>query len=368
MFRAEAAQFIDSATDAGVACPAFGAIMPPAFYEPAKRWQRHCYEHGFAGLHWPAAFGGQGLSVEHNQVWNAECARRGVTPYMNFQGVVLAGGALVRFGTDEQKARFLRSTLSADIVWCQLFSEPEAGSDLVSLRTRAEADGADGWRVTGQKVWSSTAQLADWAILLARTNPDQPGHRGISFLLLDMSDPGVEVRPLKQMTGDTEFCEVFLDGATVAADGLLGTLGEGWGVATSVLSDERAAAAAAGIGLRRQLDRLHQHSETLSRAERDRVLDLMVRGDALAHLLDRSGGDPRLGPLTKLGRSELGMDVATAQLHGHGPAAMLSAGEAAGDVDAFLYAPGMKFGGGTSEIQRNLVGERLLGLPREPRA
>ena len=226
MLRRDAVEFVAAAIDDDAACPAFGAIMPPGLFERARRWQHLCYEAGFAGIDWPAEFGGRGLSADHARAWNEECARAGVAAYMNFQGIVLAGGAIRTFGTDEQQARYLDATLRADIVWCQLFSEPDAGSDLVGLSTRAEPT-SDGWLVTGRKVWSSTAQLAQHAILLARTDPDEPGHRGISFFLFDMAANGVDVRPLRQMTGDSEFCEVFLDDAPMRADDLLGPLHEG---------------------------------------------------------------------------------------------------------------------------------------------
>jgi alkylation response protein AidB-like acyl-CoA dehydrogenase len=359
--RAEARDFIAASVADGVACPAFGVIMPPALFDIARRWQRYCYDHGFAGIDWPAEFGGRGLSVDHAAAWSEECARAGVAAYMNFQGIVLAGGAIKTFGTEDQKTRYLDATLRADIVWCQLFSEPGSGSDLVSLTTCAEPVG-EGWVVTGQKVWSSTAQLAQHAILLARTNPDEAGHRGISFFLFDMSGSGVDVRPIRQMTGDSEFCEVFLDGAVVAAADLLGPLHGGWTVATSVLADERAEVGAAGIGLNRRLDALG--AVVGSSAARDRLVAVRAEGQAIAHLLDRSGGNPTLGPLTKLAMTELDGLMTTLAVDAGGAAGMLDGPS----TEPFLYSPGMRVAGGTSEIQRNLIGERLLGLPREPRA
>lgn len=359
-FRANAAAFINDAVGADIACPSFGAIMPPALFERARRWQRHCYEHGFAGIDWPAEYGGGGMSDEHAAAWHAECAHAGVAAYMNFQGIVLAGGAIRTFGTDEQQARYLDATLRADMVWCQLFSEPGAGSDLVSLTTRAESTG-DGWVVSGQKVWSSTAQLAQHAILLARTDAAEPGHRGISFFLFDMHGPGVDVRPIKQMTGDSEFCEVFLDEAPLATTDLLGPLHGGWTVATSVLADERSQVGAAGIGLRRRLGALAEPSGS---SFGSRCNELRVRGGAVAHLVERSGGAPLLGPLTKLAMTELDGHLSQLDLDRRAADGMLIGPS----TDAFLYSPGMRVAGGTSEIQRNLIGERLLGLPREPKA
>jgi alkylation response protein AidB-like acyl-CoA dehydrogenase len=365
-FRRRAADFISEAKTDGIACRAFGAIMPPAMYDEAKAWQQHMFASGFAGVSWPKEYGGQGYGPEFRLVWSEECARAEISPYMNFQGFVLAGGAILKYGTEEQKQKYLRATLAAEILWCQLFSEPGSGSDLVSLSTRAE-DHGDEWQVSGQKVWSSTAQLADHGILLARTNPEEPGHRGISFFLFDMHGPGIDVRPLKQMTGDHEFCEVFLDDAPVAKADLLGPLHGGWGVATSVLGDERAEVGAAGIGLERATQRLIDTiDDSTDPVHRDRIMRTRVKAGALRQLLDRSEGDPKLGPLVKLGNTEFSTERTRTRLDGMGPAATVLADEQV--AEDFLYAPGMRVAGGTSEIQRNLIGERLLGLPREPKA
>ncbi len=370
-FRENVRRFLTLSIDSGIACPAFGTIMPPAFGDRARAWQAHCFEHGFTGFHWPREYGGLGLSRDHTNIWGEECARHDVAPYMNFQGIILAAGAILRFGTEEQKHRYLRPTLSGEILWCQLFSEPDAGSDLASLRTRADP-GPPGWRVSGQKVWTSTAQLAQQAILLARTDPDAPGSRGISFFCVDMDTPGIEVRPLVQMTGDSEFCEVFLDDVQLPPDSLIGPLHGGWTVAMSVLADERSAGRVGAINLERKLTGLTgltadagDSGATPERGPvlRDRVVGALLEGGALVQMMIRSDGDLALGPLTKLASSEFGAEVAELALDAHGPAAMIT-GDA---TEPFLYAPGLKLGGGTSEIQRNLIGERLLGLPREPR-
>lgn len=362
-FRTHANDFIQASKYEGIACRAFGAIMPPALHDEAKVWQQHMYANGFAGVSWPKEYGGQGYGPEYRLVWSEECARQEISPYMNFQGFVLAGGAILKYGTEEQKRKYLRATLAAEILWCQLFSEPGSGSDLVSLSTKAEDQG-DEWTVTGQKVWSSTAQLADHGILLARTG--EPGHRGISFFLLDMHGSGIDVRPLKQMTGDHEFCEVFFDEARVAKADLLGPLNGGWGVATSVLGDERAEVGAAGIALERSTQRLVDSIDSTTDAvHRARVMKIKTSAGALRQLLDRSEGDPKLGPLVKLGNTEFTTERTRAHLDGMGAAATTLADEQI--VEDFLYAPGMRVAGGTSEIQRNLIGERLLGLPREPK-
>lgn len=360
VFSRQAGEFIDRSLTEGLTCPAYGAILPPKLYDQAMAWQRHCFDNGFAGVHWPSEYGGRGLSTGHYVAWSVACAERNVAPYANFQGFVLAGAAILKFGTEEQKQRFLQPTLAADITWCQLFSEPNSGSDLASLSTRAEPDG-DRWRVTGQKVWSSTAQFAQWAILLARTDPDAPNHGGISFFLFDMTGPGVEIRPLKQMTGESEFCEVFLDGADVGPEGLLGPLNGGWKVATSVLADERAGVASTRAGLERQMRALRTEAD--GAVNEAAAMELQARADAIGSLFSRVGGNPMLGPLSKLGLTELTARMTTFSLNSRGAGGMLIS-EA---TEPFLYAPGMRLAGGTSEIQRNLVGERLLGLPREPR-
>lgn len=362
-YRQQAADFIADAQRQGLACPAYGAILVPSMVEPARRWQRHCADHGFAGIHWPTAYGGAGLTRAHTAIWAEECARADVAPYLNLQGVILAAGALLRYGTEEQKSRLLPPTVTGELIWCQLFSEPGAGSDLAGLATKAQP-GDDGFVVNGQKVWSSNAELAGYGILLARTTDEHAAHRGLSFFCYDMGLPGTEVRPLRQMTGDAEFSEVFLTDVAVPADALLGDLHDGWRVAMSVLEDERGSLGAAqAIGLARRLAALGPLASAGGPVGRDRAADLLVRGRTLEQLLLQAEGDATRAPMSKLLRSELDSQAVAAELDAHGADAMLN-GELS---DRFLYAPGMRIAGGSSEIQRNIVGERLLGLPREPR-
>jgi alkylation response protein AidB-like acyl-CoA dehydrogenase len=365
-FRAETAAFLAGAKADGVACPAFGAILPPSMHAEALRWQRHLAETGWAGLHWPVEHGGRGLSRAHSAIWYEECARARVAPYLNLQGIVLAGEAIMRSGTDEQRARFLPATLSSDILWCQLFSEPGAGSDLAGLATRAERDG-DRYVLNGQKVWCSNGQLAQFGILLARTDPDAPKHKGISFFLLDMALPGVDVRPLTQMTGDQEFCEVFFDDVDMPADALLGPENEGWRVAMEVLGDERGAFGEAGvISLQYKLDELAGMLEGVvggaAVGSADRLARLLAKGSALRALLERSGDDVAMAPAAKVLRSEVDVEAEGLAADVQGANSMLWNDR----TEGFLYAPGMRIAGGSSEIQRNIIGERLLGLPREP--
>ena len=362
VFREHVAQYLADSVAAGVACPAFGAILPPAVHQEALRWQRHMSETGYAGLHWPVEFGGQGLSRAHSAVWYEECAKAQVAPYLNLQGIVLAGEAIMRSGTEAQKEGFLADSLSGEVLWCQLFSEPGAGSDLAGLGTSAVKDG-DHYLLNGQKVWCSNGQFAQFGILLARTDAEQPKHKGISFFLLDMSLPGIEVRPLRQMTGDEEFCEVFFTDVSVPVDALLGPEHGGWRVAMEVLGDERGAFGEAGvISLQQRLDEVAALVGSADALATDELASLLARGNALRALLERSANDVTMAPAAKVLRTEV--DVATNALSAslRGPAAMLWDD----DTETFLYAPGMRIAGGTSEIQRNIIGERLLGLPREP--
>ncbi len=213
----------------------YGAILPPELAAEGRAWQRQLFDAGFAGLHWPVEFGGRGLTPAHTAAWVTAAARAQVPPFLNMVGCVLTGGALLAFGTDEQKAEHLRPILTGAHVWCQLFSEPDAGSDLASLTTTAVRRG-DRWVVDGQKVWCSNGRVADRGILLARTDPDAPPHRGIAFFLVDMHAAGVETRPLRQMNGAAEFDEVFLTEVSLPADALLGPEHGGWGVAMGALS------------------------------------------------------------------------------------------------------------------------------------
>jgi len=351
-FRSKVQQFLADAQAQGIACPEYGTILPPSLITSAKSWQQAIAQANFAGIDWSTKHHGQGLSEAHSVVWYEECARSGIAPYANFQGFVLTAGALRAFGTQDQVDEHLPHIINGSRIWCQLFSEPESGSDLSSLRTIAEPDG-DGWRISGQKIWTSTAQVSQWGILLARTDQSTRGARGISFMLIDMAQDEIDIRPIKQMTGDDEFCEVFLDGARVEPDGLLGELHSGWQVATSVLADERAAVGAASIRLDRRLSRLRDGSPH----------ELLDHGFALRRLLDRSGTNPRLGPLSKLAMTEFETQLSRTLLSQNGAGAMVNND----DTEPFLYAPGMRIAGGSSEVQRDLVGERLLGLPRAPK-
>jgi len=343
----------------------YGAICPPDLIQQGIAWQRKIHAAGFAGIHWPVEHGGGGLTPEHNSVWMLECALAGVPPFLNMVGLVLAGGALLRYGTDEQRAAHLAPTLRAEQVWCQLFSEPGAGSDLGSLSTRAERDG-DRFIVNGQKVWCSGGRCSDWGILMARTNPDAPKHEGISFFVFPMTLPGVEIRPLKQMTGEAEFDEVFFTDVELPAEHLLGPLHGGWGVGMSVLTSERGHIGTAVVGLERRIESMAKLAEgrRLGAVERQRLTDLMSRGMAMKAMAQRQGPiASTAASLMKLGITEMLFGAAMLR----GDLAGMDATVDGPDAFGMLAAPGGRIAGGTSQVQRNIIGERLLGLPREPK-
>jgi len=347
-FRAEARAWL--ASDAGAGPDDWGAILPPRLDAAGRAWQRRLFDAGFAGIDWPEEYGGRGLTADHASAWMEEAAAAGVPAVLNMVGLVLTARALLAYGTDDHKAMHLPVTVRGQRVWCQLFSEPGAGSDLGSLATRAVADG-DVFVVSGQKVWSSGARISEWGILLARTASldEAPKHRGISMLLLDMTLPGVDVRPLRQMTGEADFDEVFLDEVRVPASCLVGPLHGGWGVAMSTLTNERGFIAASAASLARRLDGVTLPADPV---RRDRVAAILAEGRALEYLAQRQGPvASTASSLVKLGLAELIPKLASATA----------------DLDAIVRAPGARLGGGTSEVQRNIIGELVLGLPKEPK-
>jgi alkylation response protein AidB-like acyl-CoA dehydrogenase len=343
----------------------YGAICPPDLVGPGLAWQRRVHAAGYAGIHWPVEHGGRGLTAEHNAAWQYECAVAGVPSVFNMVGLVLAGSAIIRFGTSEQQARHLQATLDTTHVWCQLFSEPGAGSDLGGLSTKAERDG-DRFIVNGQKVWCSGGRYSNWGILMARTNPDAPKHDGISFFLCPMDLPGIEVRPLRQMTGEAEFDEVFFTAVELPADHLLGPLHGGWGVGMAVLTSERGHIGTSVVGLEHRLESMSKLGEgrQLSLSQRQRLVQLISKGSAYKAMAERQGPiASTAASLLKLGITEMMFESAMLRGDIGGPEAMLDGPEAFG----MLQAPGGRIAGGTSQVQRNIVGERLLGLPREPK-
>ncbi len=344
--------------------PDYGAIVPHRLLDRGIAWQRRLFEAGWAGIHWPTEHGGQGLSSEHQSVWLEVCARAEVPAFINMVGFVLAGQGLQIYGTADQQQRHLRSIITAEQIWCQLFSEPEAGSDLASLQTAAVRDG-DEWVVNGHKVWCSGGRHSDWGILMARTNTDVSKHSGISFFVVDMHSAGIEVRPIRQMNGGSEFDEVFFDNVCMPADALLGELDDGWRVGMTILTNERGSIGAAAISTERRLDALAGMADgDLGVVERQRLATLVSQGRAYSYMGARQGPGASIGSsLNKLGITELSFAAAELKADIAGADAML----AGPGSDPILGAPGGRIAGGSSQIQRNIIGERILGLPKEPR-
>ena len=342
----------------------YGAILPPSLVMEGVEWQKRIYAAGWAGIHWPVEYGGQGLTSQHQSIWLEECARIDVPPYVNMVGCVLAGQGVQIYGTDEQKSQHLQSIITASELWCQLFSEPESGSDLGSLRTTAEADG-EGWIVNGQKVWCSGGRYSNWGILMARTDTSLPKHRGISFFLVDMQSQGIETRPLRQMTGDAEFDEVFFTDVALPKSALLGPMNGGWHVGMDILTKERGSIGAGAITMQRRLDSLMSLADSeLDPHMRQKLVTLLMQGKSYHYLGQRQGPDASVSSsLNKLGITELMFDIANLRANIAGIEALL---EGSGS-NSLLSAPGARIAGGTSQIQRNIIGERILGLPKEPR-
>ena len=361
-FGAQAKQWL--AANKHLAPRDYGAICPPDIVQAGLSWQRHLFAHGKAGIHWPVEVGGQGLTAAHQGQWLYECALAGVPGVFNMVGLVLAGGSIQKFGTPEQQSMHLNATLRADHVWCQLFSEPGAGSDLGSLSTKAERDG-DRFIINGQKVWCSGGRYSNWGILMARTNQDAPKHEGISFFLLDMSLPGIDIRPLKQMTGESEFDEVFFTDVEMPVEALLGPLHGGWGVGMAVLTSERGHIGTSVISLERRLDSISRLAEgrQLSATEKQKLAKLLSQGMAYKAMAQRQGPvASTAASLMKLGITEMMFETSMLRAEISGMDSLLDGPDAFG----VLSAPGGRIAGGTSQVQRNIIGERLLGLPREP--
>ncbi len=348
----------------------------PMWFEIARPWQRKLYEGGWAAIAWPREHGGRGATVIERWLFEEALDRVGAPRPAAGAYVDLIGPAILRHGTDEQRRRFLRPLLSGEELWCQGFSEPGAGSDLAALRTRGDRDG-DTFVVNGQKVWTSYAEIADRCFLLCRTEPDAPRHRGISLLLVDMKSPGITVRPLVQMTGDAEFCEVFFDNVRVPAGILVGAPGAGWQIAMGILAHERGPVWTFTFQrtIRRSFERLVREARELPagrRALRDagvrqRLAQAYVEVELLRLVGYRSltrllrTGQPGvessvekvLGSETDQRLQELAMDVL-------GPAAVQDDRWRR----AYLYSRSETIMGGTSEFQRNVIAQRMLGLPR----
>jgi alkylation response protein AidB-like acyl-CoA dehydrogenase len=365
----------------------YGVGLPPQFDDLAEEvwflrgWQASLAAAGFVGVTWPEAYGGRGLTPMHHYIVQEELARARAPELVGRIGVNLVGPTLLAHGTPEQKVRWLPGILPASQLVCQLFSEPDAGSDLVALRTRAvPVEG--GWELHGQKIWTSYAQFADWGLCLARTDPDAPERTAISAFMVDMAAPGVEVRPQRQITDDCEFNAVFFDGVFVAHDQLVGPLHDGWRVAQSTLSHERGTNPRQLVIHAQLVEELLRMAEERGRLDDPRLQQRLAQAFVEVRLfqlqnwrsLSRLQHGRPLGPeasTAKLYWSEMSQRLHHTALAVLGDTAPLWRGAADNPGDgrwqrSWLYYRAASVFAGTSEIQRNIIGERTLGLPREP--
>ena len=359
---------------------------------PRPGFLRARFDAGLAWVHYPPGLGGQSLPRSLQPVVDTEFARAGAPdndPVRNVIGLGMAAPTILAFGTDEQKARWLRPLWTGEEIWCQLFSEPGAGSDLAGLATRAVRDG-ELWKVSGQKVWTSLAHRARWGLLVARTDPDVPKHAGLTYFACDMTDPGVEVRPLRQLTGEAEFNEVFLSDVTIADGDRIGGVGEGWRVAQGTLMNERVAIGGGALpregGMVGMVTAIwREHPELRTPGLHDRLVRLWAEaevarlsGERLRQLLAAGQPGPE-GSAAKVVFARLNQELSALELELSGadglryddwslrrPETVSFLTRGAGY--RYLRARGNSIEGGTSEILRNIIAERVLGLPAEPRA
>jgi alkylation response protein AidB-like acyl-CoA dehydrogenase len=347
-----------------------------AYIDARRAWQAKLTEGGLNGVTWPQAYGGQGLGPLNQVVVNQEITAAGVPGILDVIGIGMLGPTIIAHGTEEQKETHLLPMLRGDEVWCQLFSEPAAGSDLAAIQTRARRT-EDGWVLSGQKVWTTNAQFASYGLLLARTDADVPKHKGLTMFIVPMDAPGVTIRPLRQISGDAHFNEVFLDDVPLAADATVGPVNGGWGVAMTTLLFERVTIGLGGEGFGWRADRFAKALLTDPAARHDRevrhrfgelateFLALRFTGYRMLTTLQRGAIPGPEGGLSKVTTIRAAIEAGELLADTLGPDALRMDEDAFGRLVADL--PGLKSAGGTEEILRNMVGERVLGLPPEPR-
>src|SRR3954470_7317131 len=335
-------------------------------------WQRQLYEGGWAAPGWPAKYGGRSATLTQSAIYFEELGRARVPLPANVLGLLLGGPTLMVWGTDEQKERFLPPILSAEEIWCQGFSEPDAGSDLASLKTKAVKDG-DGWVVTGQKVWTSGAQWSKWCMLVARTDGEAAKHKGLTYFLMDMEQEAVQIRPLRQITGEAEFNELFIEAARIPDEHVVGGVGNGWKVALTTLMNERAGLGfALQVRLRQQLDDLFAVAAARGLLDdplvADKLADLHVRTEQIRLLawkgltdIERYGQPGPEGSLVKWQWSDTNQKLSQLAADIVGPEALTAGTHWSYEL---LRARGNSIEGGTTEVLKNIVAERVLGLPR----
>ncbi|CAI8436299.1 MAG: Putative acyl-CoA dehydrogenase FadE17 [Halieaceae bacterium] len=377
-FREEAASWLaeNAPTD-----ETFRALTP---LQQAKVWQKRKYDAGWACLGWAPEFGGRGASAIEEVIWRQEESQYDLPANFFLIGQGMIGPTLMAWGSDEDKARFLPPLASGEEVWCQLFSEPAGGSDLAALRTRAEPDG-DSWVINGQKIWTSGAHYSDYGVIVVRTDPTVPKHKGLSYFYVDMKAPGVEIKPIKQLTGDSDFNEVYFTDVRVSDSQRLGEVGQGWQVSLTTLMNERAAIGG-GFG---QMDvslamSVAEEVEIDGRpaledsAVRARIANWYVQEAGLKYTGYRSltalsrgalpGPENSIGKLVGAPKMQAMSSYLMDLLGASGAIADESLAAKAGIIQrAYMGAPGLRIAGGTDEIMANIIAERVLGLPQEPR-
>lgn len=379
VFRTEIRTFLEEALNSDFAAVRGrgGPGDDDCLFDERLAWERHLGAHGWTCVAWPAEYGGRGLTLHQQVVYFEEYARARAPGRIGHIGETLLGPTLIAFGTEAQRQRFLPGIVAGTELWCQGYSEPGAGSDLANIQTRAHiADGQ--WVIDGQKVWTSQAHWADWCFVLARTNGAVAKHKGISYLLVPMHQDGIETRPIHQLTGDSEFNEVFFTGATTEADHVVGAIDDGWRVAMGTLAYERGAST-----LGQNLMFLNEWDEVLALAQhngrvadpviRQRLLDTWIRLRLMRlnamRIMSSAHEAPPAAMITKLFWATLHRDLGELAMDVVGPAAMIRTGD---DADfsrlqrLFLFSRSDTIYAGSNQIQRNIIGERALGLPKEP--
>jgi alkylation response protein AidB-like acyl-CoA dehydrogenase len=342
-------------------------------YAERREWDRHLAAAGWTCLGWPVEHGGRGLSLDQQVIFHEEYALADAPSRINHFGEELLGPTLIEFGTSAQCQRFLPAIKAVDELWCQGYSEPGAGSDLASVSTSAVLDGDD-WVITGQKVWTSFAHVADWIFVLARTTPGSRRHEGLSYLLVPMDQPGVQVRPIVQLTGTAEFNEVFFDGARTARDLVVGEVGDGWRVAMGTLAFERGVATVGQqVGFRRELSSLVDLARRSGAIEdpvlREKLARARVGLEVMrAHAMRTLGSvEPGTASVAKLVWANWHQALGELAMEIRGAASMVHDGDLDQWQRLFLFSRADTIYGGSNEIQRNIIAERVLGLPREPK-
>ena len=360
---------------------AFRALSP---LEQAKVWQKRKYDAGWACIGWAPEFGGRGASAIEEVIWRQEESQYDLPANFFLIGQGMIGPTLMAWASDEDKARFLPPLASGEEVWCQLFSEPAGGSDLAALRTRAERDGDD-WVINGQKIWTSGAHYSDYGVIVVRTDPTVPKHKGLSYFCVDMKAPGVEIKPIKQLTGDSDFNEVYFTDVRVSDSQRLGEVGQGWQVSLTTLMNERAAiggsfgqmdvSLAMSVAAEVEIDGRPALEDA---AVRTRIADWYVQEAGLKYTGYRSltalsrgalpGPENSIGKLVGAPKMQAMSSYLMDLLDASGAIADEALAAKAGIIQrAYMGAPGLRIAGGTDEIMANIIAERVLGLPQEPR-